>query len=76
MSGGAPIISANFESSEPGLYFIGVASAATFGPVMRFVAGAEFTVQNLSHRLASARGSSRGRSAPSEIRIVKWGGQS
>ena len=76
MSGGAPILSANFESSEPELYFIGVASAATFGPLMRFVAGAEFTVQNLSHRLASAHRSSRGRSAPSDIRMVKWGGQS
>ena len=76
VSGRAPVLSANFESSERGLYFVGVASAATFGPVMRFVAGAEFTVNNLSRRLASAPGSSENWSAPSEIRFVKWGGQS
>jgi hypothetical protein len=75
-SGGAPILSANFESSERGLYFVGVASAGTFGPVMRFVAGAEFTVRKLSRRLASARASSEGRSASSEIRALKWGGKS
>ena len=76
VSGRAPVLSASFESSERGLYFVGVASAASFGPVMRFVAGAEFTARNLSRRLASARKSSEGRSAPSEMRFVKWGGQS
>jgi hypothetical protein len=66
----APILSPYFESSERGLYFMGVTSAMTFGPVMRFVAGAEFTARNLSRRLASARGSSQGRSAASEIRFA------
>ncbi len=74
-SGGAPVLSSNFESSEPGLYFVGAASAATFGPVMRFVAGAGFTVRNLSRRLASGRSLLQGQSAPSEIRLVKWGGK-
>jgi Pyridine nucleotide-disulphide oxidoreductase len=76
VSGRAPVLSASFESSERGLYFVGAASAASFGPVMRFVAGAEFTVRNLSRRLASARRSSEGRSASSEMRFVKWGGKS
>ena len=40
VSGRSPVLSAGFESSVQGLYFVGVASAATFGPVMRFVAGA------------------------------------
>jgi Pyridine nucleotide-disulphide oxidoreductase len=66
----APVLSPYFESSERGLYFMGVTSAMTFGPVMRFVAGAEFTARNLSRRLASARGSSQGRSAASEIRFA------
>ena len=30
-----------FESTVPGLYFIGAASAPTFGPVMRFMFGAK-----------------------------------
>ena len=75
VSGRSPVLSAGFESSVQGLYFVGVASAATFGPVMRFVAGAGFTVRRLSRRLASARRSSAGRPASSEFRLVKWGGQ-
>ena len=76
VSGRAPVLSSGFESSVRGLYFVGVASAATFGPVMRFVAGAGFTVRSLSRRLASARGPVDARSASSEIRWVKWGRQS
>jgi cation diffusion facilitator CzcD-associated flavoprotein CzcO len=75
-SGGPPVLSSNFESSEPGLYFVGAASAATFGPVTRFVAGAGFTVRRLSRRLAFARAPSRSpRMAPSEGRLVKWNGK-
>jgi thioredoxin reductase len=71
---GSPILSAHFESSVPGLYFVGVASAVTFGPVMRFVAGAEFTVSNLSRRLASTRRSRESRSASSEFGLARRGG--
>ena len=47
-----PILSRTFESSVPGLYFIGVASANSFGPLVRFACGAEFTARRLSHHLA------------------------
>lgn len=50
--GRAPILSANFESSMPGLYFIGAASANSFGPMMRFAYGAGFTSRRLSKHLA------------------------
>jgi len=50
--GHAPILSANFESSMPGLYFIGAASANSFGPVVRFAYGARFTSRRLSKHLA------------------------
>jgi Pyridine nucleotide-disulphide oxidoreductase len=43
-----PILSINYESSVPGLHFVGPASANTFGPVTRFVFGATHP----SHRLA------------------------
>ena len=44
----SPILSDNFESSVPGLYFTGLAAANTFGPSMRFVLGARFAARNLS----------------------------
>ena len=75
-AGGAPVLSADFESSERGLYFIGAVSAPTFGPVMRFVAGAGFAVRRVSRRLASTRARTEGRSSTSEYQAVKWGGKS
>lgn len=49
----APVLSQNFESSVPGLYFVGLASAHCFGPVMRFLFGAGFTARRLSKHLSS-----------------------
>jgi Pyridine nucleotide-disulphide oxidoreductase len=49
---GAPVLSKNFESSMPGLYFVGMPSAPTFGPVMRFAVGSRFTADRLSRHLA------------------------
>jgi hypothetical protein len=43
-----PILTADFESSVPGLYFVGLASARSFGPVMRFVVGAIHPSRRLS----------------------------
>jgi thioredoxin reductase len=48
----SPVLSAEFESSVPGLYFAGVASAMSFGPVMRFACGADWTARRISKRLA------------------------
>jgi cation diffusion facilitator CzcD-associated flavoprotein CzcO len=50
-----PELSRHFESSVPGLYFVGVASANTFGPLVRFAYGAGFTARRLSRHLASGR---------------------
>jgi hypothetical protein len=52
LAGGSPQLSAHFESSMPGLYFAGPIAAASFGPVMRFVAGAGFAARRVSQRLA------------------------
>lgn len=52
--GNAPRLSVNFESSIQGLYFVGHASTRTFGPVMRFVFGADFTARRISRHLANA----------------------
>ena len=42
-----PVLSSSFESSIPGLYFVGVAAANSFGPVMRFAFGAGFAASTL-----------------------------
>jgi thioredoxin reductase len=61
--GKTPRLSVNFESSVPGLYFVGHVSTTTFGPVMRFVIGADFTSHRISRHLASVR-PSRLRASP------------
>jgi thioredoxin reductase len=48
-----PILSSNFESSIPGLYFVGVTASNTFGPLLRFAVGAQFTAPRLSQHLAN-----------------------
>jgi thioredoxin reductase len=50
----APILSAEFQSSVPGLYFVGLAAANTFGPAMRFLLGARYTARRLSRHLSRA----------------------
>jgi FAD-dependent urate hydroxylase len=43
-----PVLTANFESSVRGLYFVGLAAADQFGPSMRFVAGADYTARRIA----------------------------
>jgi hypothetical protein len=47
-----PVLSSNFESSLPGLYFVGTSAANTFGPLLRFALGARFTARRLARHLA------------------------
>jgi hypothetical protein len=51
--GGYPVLDGGFESSRAGLHFIGAPAAWTFGPLMRFVAGAEFASRAVTRRLGS-----------------------
>jgi thioredoxin reductase len=46
-----PILNRNFESSVPNLYFVGLASANSFGPPSRFACGAEFAAKHLCRHL-------------------------
>jgi len=46
-------LSRNFESSIPGLYFVGNATAGSFGPLMRFAYGCEFTAHRVSRHVIS-----------------------
>ena len=51
---GAPVLSSSFESSIPGLYFVGVAAANSFGPVMRFAFGAGFAARTVTRTLVKS----------------------
>jgi cation diffusion facilitator CzcD-associated flavoprotein CzcO len=51
----APVLSQDFESSVPGLYFVGLASACYFGPVMRFLFGARYTAPRIARHLSCFR---------------------
>jgi len=48
----SPRLSSTFESSVPGLYFVGVAAANSFGPVMRFAFGAGFAARTVTNAIA------------------------
>lgn len=51
---GSPVLSPSFESSVPGMHFVGLAAAASFGPVMRFAFGAGFAARRLTETMALA----------------------
>jgi thioredoxin reductase len=48
----APDLNIHFESSVPGLYFLGHLSFMCFGPLFRFVCGADAVVPRLARRLS------------------------
>jgi thioredoxin reductase len=47
-----PVLSANFETSVRGLYVVGPAAVNSFGPLMRFMVGAEYVSPRLARHLA------------------------
>jgi lysine/ornithine N-monooxygenase len=56
---GYPKLNDRYECSVPGLHFLGAPAAWSFGPLMRFVAGAEFASRNLTRGvLGSAKSNS------------------
>jgi len=50
-----PVLSGDYEASIPGLYFIGVTAANTFGPVMRFVCGAGHAARTVAAGIGRRR---------------------
>jgi cation diffusion facilitator CzcD-associated flavoprotein CzcO len=49
----APKLTASFETSIPNLFVVGILSAPTFGPVMRFMFGAKHPAAIVSRRIAA-----------------------
>jgi cation diffusion facilitator CzcD-associated flavoprotein CzcO len=50
-AGGSPFVFDNFEMSVDGLYTIGLAAMDMFGPLLRFMVGAEFVAPRLAAHL-------------------------
>jgi hypothetical protein len=48
---GFPVLDEGFETSLPGMHFVGAPAAWSFGPLMRFVAGTEFASPAVAHRI-------------------------
>ena len=52
---GFPLLGSGFESSVPGLHFIGAPSAWTYGPLMYFVAGTDFVAKAIGQHFANSK---------------------
>jgi hypothetical protein len=55
LTGSFPDLTGSFESSVPGMFFVGLPAAATFGPLMRFVCGTQLAGGRVSHAVSRAR---------------------
>jgi FAD-dependent urate hydroxylase len=51
---GIPALDSRWETSVPGLFMVGVASAPVFGPIMRFMYGAKHVAPVVARRQSSA----------------------
>lgn len=72
MADRTPVLSSCFQSSLPGLYFVGPVTANSFGPVMRFAFGAGFTARRIARHLtasATAPVPSRRRVQPADLLV-------
>ncbi len=67
----APRLSRHYETSVPGLHFIGPVAASSFGPVCRFVYGCGHPARHLARYLATSR--QRRASSRTLIRSVELG---
>jgi lysine/ornithine N-monooxygenase len=53
---GTPVVGRDYQSAAAGLYVIGPGVAPTFGPVMRFVYGADHAARTVARRLSATAG--------------------
>jgi hypothetical protein len=62
---GYPELRAGFESSVPGLHFLGAVGALSFGPTLRFVSGTWYAARMLADAVAALSGAT-----PAHARVV------
>lgn len=58
---GLPVLTGGLESSVPGLHFVGAAAVGSYGPLLRFIAGAGFAARRVTR--AALRGTAVSRAA-------------
>ena len=58
---GLPVLSGGFESSVPGLHFVGASAVGSFGPLLRFIAGAGFAARRVTRAASRAMAREPGR---------------
>jgi len=66
-----PVLSSTFESSIPGLYFVGLAAANSFGPLMRFAFGAGFAARRLTKSIARSVSRARAFSPAGRVASIR-----
>ncbi|HVG51476.1 MAG TPA: NAD(P)-binding domain-containing protein [Xanthobacteraceae bacterium] len=59
--GGSPELRIGFESSVPGLHFLGASAVRSYGPLLRFIAGSDFAARALTRTVTARRASARSR---------------
>jgi hypothetical protein len=52
---GAPVLNQQFESSVSGLFFVGISSVSSFGPLYRFVLGTDAAARRVASSVAAGR---------------------
>jgi FAD-dependent urate hydroxylase len=57
LSGGFPQLGPGFESSIPGLHFLGAPASWSYGPLMNFVSGTKYAGTHLTNHIMRNRGS-------------------
>jgi hypothetical protein len=65
---GYPVLGRGFESSVPGLYFVGATAAYSFGPLCRFVIGTRSTAGTLTAFVAKNPMPALGSGLPCPVR--------
>jgi FAD-dependent urate hydroxylase len=71
LRGKAPLLSASFETTAPGLYAIGLPAAPTFGPSLRFMYGAKFAARTLARSLAMGAAPRRAKFSPTGAAVQR-----
>ena len=67
----APTLSADFQSSVPGLYFVGIAAANDFGPMMRFAYGSDYTARRVASHLKKTIARETSKSAAKRVQVYQ-----
>jgi cation diffusion facilitator CzcD-associated flavoprotein CzcO len=52
---GSPVLSVGLETNVPGLHFVGASAVASFGPLMRFIAGSAYAARAVTRAATKSR---------------------